>query len=220
MHDPVLTIFPGFSRGFEGWAAYMYLDWDGNVTTAVGCLIDPLPRALTIPWKLPDGSLAPRATIETDWHRIKARQDLKDQLAEHAKSVTIVRLTTADIDAVVRHRLLQNEAVLKKEFLDWDLLPADAQLGIHSIAWAEGASFALGYPKFRHAVNARDFVTAELQCAIREVDKNGKRNLAIARRNDANRICFRNAARVVEDINHAGRAGLHLETLYYPKALS
>lgn len=221
MHDVVLQAFPGFSQKLEGRTNYMYLDKDGKVTTAIGCLVDPLELALELPWKLRDGALASREEVSAQWHDLRAQTRLAVLGAQYAATVTTLRLTDADVDALVRERLMRHEAILSQTFLGWAFFPADAQLAIHSLAWALGVvGFLKEFPKFTRAANAQDWATALAECTI----KGETSNKGLIPRNVANRICLANARVVRADIEHAGRArGTHLYTssqLYWPKALT
>ena len=80
-------------------------------------------------------------------------------------------------------------------------LPSDAQMGIHSMAWAMGAGFH--FPAFMRAVNDLDFTTAALESHMRD---------GAPKRNAANRLMLENAAVVTSQ-------GLDPEVLWWPASV-
>lgn len=187
----------------------MYLDVKGLVTTGVGNLIDPVEAALRLPWKRA-GEPASPDRVRQEWWALKGRQELRLKHHKFAAAVTTVRLTEEDIDELVAQKLRANEIVLAKTFPRWDAFPADAQLGILSMAWALGAGFPKTFKNFARAVLAEDWKGAAESCAIRDglstPDKSDD-NPGVVPRNKANRLCFLNAA-----------SGGDPETLHWPNA--
>ena len=199
MFDSVRKAFPSFITPFEGRVEYMYLDQKGLVTTGIGNLIDPVDLAKGLPFvHKTDGAAATEAEIEADWNAVKARTDLipaPDRL-DQFRDLTNLRLTNDSIDNLVKNKLDSNEAFLKRtpEFADLDSWPADAQLGLFSMAWAMGAGFGTrpgpdGFPMFRKACADKDWDSAATQSRIRD---------AAQKRNDADHTLFSNAAQVVQ----------------------
>ncbi len=211
MYPGVRNAFLSFSRPFEGRIPYMYLDIKGLVSVGVGNLIDPVSLALPLPFvHKSDGISATQDEIQTDWQAVKGRQDLataKDYLRQF-DALTALKLTDDGIDQVVLSKLDSNEAALKgtPEFADLESWPADAQLGLLSMAWALGG-FAK-FPKFRAACAAKDWVTA---AAESHIDDTG--NPGVTPRNAADHTLFSNAAQVVAQ-------GLDLSVLQYPTDLA
>lgn len=206
--------FNAFTEKFEGWpkagiGALMYLDVKGLVSTGIGNLIDPIELALPLPWRKPDGSRASRAEITSAWITVKARQDLKLRSWKNFVGLTDLRLTDDDVRLFVVRRLMENEAILRKRFPEFDTWPADAQLGVLSLAWAAGAYFR--FPEFLSAANSfpPDYRTMARESHLDETGPMG----AIRHRNRANLILFLNAAIVTE-------RGLDPERLYWPEDLS
>jgi hypothetical protein len=103
--------------------------------------------------------------------------------------VTSLGLTDGAIDDLVRQRLDQNEGFLKKTFADWDSWPADAQLGVLSMAWAMGAGFPAHFPAFSAACKNGDWNLAAANCHINDAGNPGVRP-----RNDENVTLFKNAS--------------------------
>jgi GH24 family phage-related lysozyme (muramidase) len=213
MHQSVIEVWHQFSEPLEGRVLHMYLDVKGLITVGVGNLIDPVGAALGLPWKLPDGSRATIAQVRADWLALKGRQDLAKRHYKYAAPITTVRLTDADVDALVERRLRGNEVELRKHFWAWDGFPADAQLGIMSMAWACGAGFPLKFKAFTAAANAGMWDEAAARCKIREnwTTPDGKLhwNHGVVPRNKHNRTCFLNAA-------HAVKVGLPADVLRWP----
>jgi GH24 family phage-related lysozyme (muramidase) len=193
MHESVREIFPDFSKRFEGYVHWMYLDVKGLVTIGIGNLIDPEASAVSLPFADKNtGVAASQAEIRSEWRAVKARQDLKNRLFPVFDPLTRLRLSDAAISALVRKRLAGNQEVLERTFDDWAAWPADAQLGVLSIAWAVGAAFAPKWPKFTAACRAGDWLTAAAECTLRE-----EGNPGVIPRNQANRLLFGNAHEIV-----------------------
>ena len=193
MHPSVLQAFRGFSTKFEGYLPYMYLDIKGLVTTGMGNLIDPIGAALALPWKRPDGSLATQDEIRAAWNKVKARIDLAPKYGTAFAGLTTLRLDKDGIEQLIARKLRENETYLRKRFPAYERWPADAQLGLHSMAWAMGPGFH--FPAFDAAVNREppDFDAAAAASHMNEAG-----NAGLIPRNRANVRLFTNAARVVE----------------------
>lgn len=196
MRQVVHDIWHRFSEPLEGRVHWMYLDILGLVTTGVGNLIDPMPAALVLPWRWPDGSLAPRHAVEAQWSALKAAPSLAKRHYRYAREFLeqrfrhAINLTDDDIDALVTQKLRSNETELLKHFPRWHSWPADAQLAVASMAWAMGPAFSRKFPTFTGIVNAGDFVRAgtierssgRAPCDIRSTDNPG-----VVPRNELNR---------------------------------
>jgi hypothetical protein len=149
--------FRDFTARIEGILAFLYLDVKCLVTVAIGNLVDPIGAALSLPFVRPDGTPASRVEIAAAWHAVKARTDLARMGGAAFASVTTIRLTPDGINAMVWQRMASNESFLVKRFPAFDTWPADAQLALHSIAWAAGPGWAA--PHFDAAARALDFAT-------------------------------------------------------------
>lgn len=208
MHPAVEKAFPDFSKPLEGCVSSMYVDVLGLVTTAVGCLIDPVSLALPLPWKHEKtDALATQAEVSAAWNGLKAQKEKYAKLHwKFAAELNDLRLDDAGIEAIVAQRLAANEKILRSYFPNWDLLPGDGQLGILSMSWALGAGFPHTFGNFRAAVNAQNWVAATASCGIRT-----ENNAGIIPRNAQNKLCFMNAASVVAQ-------GLPLDSLFWPGA--
>mgnify|MGYP006266444431 CR=1 FL=1 len=216
MRASVLQAFPGFTAGFEGRLPFMYTDNKGLVTTGVGNLIDPIAAALVLPWKRSDGNDASQDEISAEWHKVKDAYPAVQSTAD--RSLATLHLEPADIDRLVASKAKSNEDVIRGQLPGYDSWPADAQLAILSMAWAQGPSFhswphllvALGAstPDFLAAAgnpgNASSDTGARGQAWLNDVGNPGLRP-----RNLANKVLFQNAARVQV-------AGGDYERLWYP----
>ncbi|GAB2816909.1 hypothetical protein GCM10022221_13470 [Actinocorallia aurea] len=200
MRPSVQEAFLPFTTKFEGRVPIMYVDVKGLVTTGVGNLIDPVGLALELPFAHKgDGSPASAGEITAEWESLKAdRESLAVQGWRACVDRTDLELSDADIDVLVQEKAAQFEQTLKSltpEFAGFDDWPADAQLGLMSMAWALGPAFATGgrWPSFRAAVAAADWTTAAAQCHM-----NDQGNPGLKPRNDADLHLFTNAALVID----------------------
>jgi GH24 family phage-related lysozyme (muramidase) len=211
MHDSVLQTYRAFTAQFEGITAYLYTDKKGYVTTGIGNLVEnvtthePTPDTFTLGWKRPDGSPASHQEILDAWNAVKAAWPKVQSVA--SQSLTTIRLDKEAIDRLVTSKLAQDEAYLRKKYPGYDSWPADAQLGILSMAWAMGPGF--DFPRFAAAVNRPrpDFKAAADASHIHDPGN------PIDGRNAANKQLFLNAASVLA-------AGRDLATLIYPRVLT
>jgi Putative peptidoglycan binding domain len=212
MFASVQNTFRNFNAPFEGVLEFMYLDVKGLVTIGIGNLIDPAALAQQLPFFSKGNSdhLATSQEIADDWNRVKARQDLKERGGGAFRDIALLRISQQTIDGLVSSKLSQNEATLKltPEFARFDAWPADAQLGLLSMAWAMGPAFASGWPMFRAACASENWDAAADASRISEVGNPG-----VAPRNRANKILFTNAARVKDE-------GRDIATLFYPQILT
>lgn len=202
MRASVKAAFLPFSSKFEGYLPFMYADVKNLVTTGMGNLIDPIGAALALPWKNPDGSLASQQQITDAWNAVK-NAGMSQRGGGAYKSVTTIRLDEDGIQQLISGKLDNNEGILRSRFPAYDSWPADAQLALHSMAWALGPAFK--YPKFQAAVNQTypDFTTAAIESHMSDVGNPG-----LVPRNDANRQLFQNASAVLSQ-------NLDPDVLYY-----
>jgi len=206
MHQSVIDSWHAYSQPLEGRVNSLYLDVLGLVTTGVGNLVDPISLAERLPWTLEDRTKADLAQLRADWHKLKDNAEYYSKRHwRFARDATKVRLTDEAIDSLVASKRAEFETFLKSHyFREWDTFPADAQLGIMSMAWACGPGFPLKFANFRRAVLAQDWTGAVASCKIREAGNPG-----VVPRNKHNRLCFANAALVKEH-------GLDPSQLYWP----
>ena len=221
MFPAVQSGFPTFSTKFEGRVPYMYLDVLGLVTVGVGNLVDPVLAAQALPFRFKNrpgiaapGSAATADQIAAEWQTLKNDPSLKTRGYKACGPITQLELSDDAIDSLILDRLTKNESFLKRQpwFQDFDTWPADAQLGLLSMAWAMGPAGPGNFPSFRSACQSLDFNTAATQCKMNEAGNPG-----VVPRNQANFTLFSNAAIVVAG---AAQGGLQRANLYYPQVLT
>jgi hypothetical protein len=183
-----------FSKKFEGYLPYMYLDVKGLVSTGMGNLIDPISLAEPLPWKKSDGSKASKEEIDAAWNTVKGRQDLKMSGGGAQAGLTNLHLDDDGIQQLIDQKLDLNDKILSSRFPGYQSWPAYAQMAVNSMAWAMGANFK--FPKFESAVNALvpDFKTAAI-----EGHMNADGNPGLVPRNTANAQLWENAQNVLDN---------------------
>jgi hypothetical protein len=205
MWDSVSQQFQAFSTPLEGQVLWMYADILGKVTIGMGNLIDSeaaaleLP-ALGVPYYHKEGKAVTDDHIRTDWHKVKDNPALAGHWPQ-AEPVTELRITEDGVRVLVATKLAQFERYLIEhvaEFASFDGWPADAQLGLLSMAWAMGPAFADGgrWPNFRAAC-AGQFPGADANPSQRWLDAAANCRMSndwLTKRNAVNRGLFRNAA--------------------------
>lgn len=195
MHPSVRSAWRAWNKPFEAIVSWMYLDTHQPplVTTGEGNLIDPISLALALPWMIGDaGRYATQDEISEEWHAVKANTELSHEGAAAAERVTKLRLSAAAIDTLIYQRLDADEATLKRypSFAAFDAWPADAQLGLLSMAWAMGPSFGPHWPVFSVACAKQDWIDAARDAQMRG-------SPAPVRRNGATSMAFLYAAQSV-----------------------
>ncbi len=221
MFPAVQSDFPAFSAQFEGRVPYMYLDVRGLVTVGVGNLVDPITEAQALPFRFKNnpgiaapGSPATPSQIAAEWQTLKNNPSLATRGFKACEPITQLELSDDAIDSLILDRLTKNEGFLKRQqwFQGFDTWPADAQLGLLSMAWAMGPAGPGGFPNFRAACQRLDFNSAAAECRMNEAGNPG-----LAPRNNANVTLFSNAAIVLAG---PAQANLDRANLYYPRALT
>jgi GH24 family phage-related lysozyme (muramidase) len=195
MHQSVRAIFPTFASSLEAKADHMYLDRKGLVSIGIGCIIDPLPMVIDLPFKRrSDRASANRVEVVQEWRRIKNDKSLIAADRDDVRKVTSLVMNISDIDRLICSRLLSSQKILRKTFGQWDQWPADAQLAVLSMAWSEGSDFMYSFPKLVSFCLANDWSGAAGECAIKTF-----RNDKVAPRNRIDRDMFVTAARVARE---------------------
>jgi GH24 family phage-related lysozyme (muramidase) len=208
MHESVRRSFPEFSKRFEGYVRWMYLDIKGLVTVGIGNLVDPEHLAVVLPFTdKATGQAATQSVIAAEWRMLKGTVALAQRGHKACEAVTQLRLSDEAIGNLVRRRLVANERVLKEIFPELESWPADGQLGVFSIAWAAGAALSQKFPNFTAACRRGDWPAAVEHGRLRE-----QGNPGVIPRNVANARLFRNAAAVVAQ-------GLEPSRLFYPESV-
>jgi GH24 family phage-related lysozyme (muramidase) len=158
----------------EGEEAYLYLDEEGNMTIAIGCMVS-LAEALTLEWTQPSGEPVTEADVRAAWAAVAAHPELvADGGGAYAK-FTRIRLTTAAIMALVAKRVATFETELRPVCPGYDDAPDPAQEGLLRLAWATGAArFAARWPKFTAAWNAQAWDVCAREDVIPNLDHTGE----------------------------------------------
>jgi GH24 family phage-related lysozyme (muramidase) len=198
----VLDAFVTVQSQWEGYLDFMYTDEIGLVTTGMGNEIDPLSKALALPWsRNTDETPATPDEITKEWQAVKDNHVSGRFDAPYDELMTTLHLKLEDIASLVVEQLLSNEAVLAAFFPQFDQFPADAQMAIHGMAWAMGPGFPHSFPQFTAAANRGSWVEAKAQSKFR---------LEAPQRLVGHNLMFQNAA-IVKANN------LDKSILYYPK---
>jgi GH24 family phage-related lysozyme (muramidase) len=190
MRDAVPAIWIRYNRDLEGIITSMYADDLGLVTTGMGNLIDPIDLAITLPWKLPGGIPAAAPVIQRAWHAVKNDPKCAKSGWKYASQIPAnnVRLDIADVEDLIEKKLQQHDMFIASRFPDWEARPADAQLAVHSMAWAMGPAFFRKFPKFTLAFGKGDYATCASECKI------SPEHGTIVERNRRNKALFLAAA--------------------------
>ena len=219
MRQAVQDNLLSFNSRFEGSCTWMYLDVKGLVTTGVGDLIDSPGAALALDWAHVDGTPASVPEVQAAWAQVKGAQALRMLGGGHFAQLTSIRLTPAGLLKAVSSRRDLDWAHLLARFPNLPTWPADAQMGVLSIAWAAGAAWraphfdlAAVHP-FCAPAAAEDYIGMAREGWLNE-DAGGVHNAGLHPRNLANQTLFMNADRVVN-----GR-GYDPESFYYPQTLT
>lgn len=214
LRQSVIDAFPAYTVQFEGYVHTMYVDVRGLVTTGAGNLIDPVSAALALKWRHPDGELASSDEIRAQWAALKARAA---EMAHHNPSTQAkacgltLQLDDDAISELVRERLEANaDDIARRHFPAFADFPADAQLAIMSLAWAAGSDWPRKFPHAKASILAGDWATAALEATLSTKTPEGVVNAGVIPRNNAQKICFANAAAV--DANST----IDRTRVYYP----
>jgi hypothetical protein len=206
MQPAVRSYFQEFNRQFEGFVNVMYLDTHNPplVTTGVGNLIDPIEEAVKLPWMSVMGQPVSETEIRDEWYRVKSATAHSNDHISYWQMTAKLKLLPDAINFLILSKLDWMESVIlhRPEFSGFSSYPAEAQLGILSMAWAAGPSF--NFPRFEAACSRMDFTTAEEECALDETHNPG-----LKPRNIANQKLFRNAQLVLQ-------YGLGKTKIWYP----
>lgn len=215
MRPNVEHLFPGYTRDLEGAFTSLYADVRRLVSTGIGFLVDPIDRCLGLEWWIGDRRATDREVID-DWHAIKDRAlkmsdaEIHHWTAQMQAPLTSVRLKSDYIDQLLIKKLHSNYDYVRAHLIHGlDNMPADAVLGLMSLAWAIGAGFDKTNPprlELVAAANAGDWRVVKAHARLREAG-----NAGVVERNCRQDLCFENAATVVA-------RGLDTAALWWPNA--
>ncbi|MBC7797819.1 MAG: hypothetical protein H7Z37_13180 [Pyrinomonadaceae bacterium] len=213
-----------FLVGHEGLVLCMYMDVLGLITTGAGNMIDKdsgggFAAVQTLVnefnwYRIKDNVPATPAEVEAEWNNIKAltpkghHLKMNGKIFEDWAKKQIPPLVTLQIkeDEFIKNvfpkKVEQFENAIKKTpldyFKDFDDFPADAQLGILSVAWANGAYSAYdkktrdgqtiaSFPLFRALCKEQDWRKIAAEKTYRWTNINDGRDIKTQK-------LFRNAA--------------------------
>lgn len=236
MHASVRSYFIKFNERIEKRVQYMYLDVKGLVTVGIGNLYDVertgdtvglkkvMDELVSLPFVFKPGTkkagqMASAVDIEADWKKVKKKQEwakLKlDVMLTKFDGETDLQLNNEAIDTLVLKKADAMERELKRDpaFWGFDQWPADAQLGLLSMAWAMGTTkLRTGWPNFKAACRKQNFDDAAQRCGILTAGNPG-----VIPRNHADQRLFKNAAAVLaNDGRNPAQNRMLRMTLHYP----
>jgi len=197
LYPSVVAAIPSVFAKWEGEALpYMYTDSKGYVTTGTGNLIDPVGAALALPWQNPDGSPASQADISAAFDAVKSAYPGTQSTA--SQSLTSIRLSPQALDDLMLKTIASNQTILAERYPNIASIPADAQLALHSIAWAWGPGFDSVWggngTAFKNAIASKDFNSAA-QIMESSSQHEESINPGIVPRDQGNLVMFANAAK-------------------------
>ncbi len=185
MRQAVRDYFIKFSEPFEGAVYHMYLDMKGLVSVGIGNLIEPIQLGWNYPWRRQDGTLASQSEYIAEWNLINGKPELAQQGWTGATRFCTLHLTPDDVATLCYAKMDSNELHLRIRVPNFDEHPTDAQLMLHSWAWAVGPD--ANYPRMLKLIVAKEYAAAVAECDI-----NPKVGTIILR-NAANRQLLLNA---------------------------
>ncbi|MBX3205127.1 MAG: hypothetical protein KF764_08655 [Labilithrix sp.] len=241
MRASVIASWVLFSEKLEGLVYSVYADLKGLQTTGMGNLLPTLASSAALPWRRPDGSLAPRAEIEAEWRAVGLGccQAMPDRIAVGLQSIPGADYETcrwpgkrspttgapcyahqghrASEAHVARLRLRPEDVdalIRRKLASDWAILRGRWP---GADAWPADAQMAVASwawgvgPRANWPLFARALSVGDFGAAANEVSMRGVGS--IPERNAKNKLLLRNAALVVA-------RGFDRDVLYWPTALS
>jgi hypothetical protein len=153
MHDTVAQIIRKWLGQFEGPVREMYIDNRGLVTTGTGNLLQSAHEANKYQWERIAGGAVWPPEVADEFERVRSAETKRKipgwavmgggNFIKSAMKLGIVtlRLTPASVDRMFKERLDGLEATMKGTpgYEDYEDFPGDAQIGIISVIWANGA---------------------------------------------------------------------------------
>jgi hypothetical protein len=181
MYDTVRAIIRKFLSMYEGELKQMYLDNRGLVTTGVGNLLQDSTAATNYQWEHISGNaLASSDEVIAEYNNVKS-DDTKTKIpnwkimgggnfVKRAIELGIVtlQLTSDSYNKIFTSTLNGLEGTMKGTpgYEAYETFPADAQMGILSVIWANGAGGIVKegdlrlhrtWPNFTRKVKARQW---------------------------------------------------------------
>jgi hypothetical protein len=191
----------------------MFLVQDLQVATAMGITFTNkanrnagLAMAKALEWVYKPGhgqagQFCSSADIERDYDAVLDKEDIGRKGPGHLpewKAATNCRITLEGLKRAVRRKIIGNINYIKTQrpdephrgkenryFGDFDTFPADAQLCIASLTWANGAAFH--YPSFQAACRAAKWFDAAKECTFKNKEN------TLQKREDQQKLMMHNA---------------------------
>lgn len=179
----VVNSFIPWSSPFENYTTFPYTDAEGLVTVGLGNMIDamvpgqikhkncgygtrtpcgqatPTSKALSLPWQ--GGSIA------LDWQKLKAQWPGVQSNA--CERITSARLPKSAIDQIIHDQLVYNEKDILHLLPNFGAAPSDAQMAVHSMAWAMGTGNLATFKSFLDSLRAENYADAAAQSHMQGV---------------------------------------------------
>jgi GH24 family phage-related lysozyme (muramidase) len=189
MRSDVRLSFPAFTRKYESYLRFLYLDVKCLVTTGLGNLMEPIACAYEITWVHPDGTRATNADVDHAWHTVKSHPEMAVHGGNDFQFLpgNEIRATEDSINALVDRKMNSIDAALRRLFPTWEAWPAECQTATLSMAWAMGVGRIMSaFPHFMAACMRHDWLTASAESHMSEVGQNP----SFIARNAANKALF------------------------------
>lgn len=188
MRDCVRDAFLTYTQGFEGLTHFMYLDIKNLVSIGYGNLIDPHIPAL-LDFRDLHGAPVSANEVRAEWDNVKSLTRLAPMGGGVFRHYTRLRATSSSIEAYARAVMNGMWEKMVHHYPDAEEWPADAQLGVLSMAWACGENFPPRWPRFSVAAKSQNWTVCADECHIED-----SHNPGVTPRNKAQRTLFLNAA--------------------------
>jgi len=148
----------------EGCIPHMYLDTVGKVTVAVGQMLPTAAAAQTLIFiRRDNGNQATDAEIRQDYEAV-ARQTA-GRVAAAYKQFTQLDMPEDAINALLDARIEGFEAVLRRDFPEYDSYPDEVKLGLMDMAFNLGNQGLVSkFPSFTRAARAQRWRTCAQEC--------------------------------------------------------
>jgi len=156
MHATVAAFARKFLSLDEGEVREMYIDNRGLVTTGVGNLLQTPAEANQYEWEKTGGGRAAPQEVAAEYERVRSA-DTKAKIpnwavmgggnfirAARGLGIVTLQLTSESYSRIFSDKLSGLEATMKGTpgFEEFETYPADAQLGVLSLIWLNGAGAA------------------------------------------------------------------------------
>lgn len=148
-----------FNKDLEGVLYQMYVDVVGVITVAMGNALFSLEDALSLEFRLSNGMPASRQNVIAAWKTLKNDPACASKGHKYSEKLSgnQVFLTEESAQKLIAAKLAQHDKAFSKRFKNWDDVPWQAQMAVHSMGWAMGSGFPAKFPKFSKAFAAGDF---------------------------------------------------------------